>query len=240
MLAGVLIGLAGEKAKPGRLGRIRIRRHPRVRDLRPLVVLGWLGLGLGCLAACGWGLYTSWPSMSAERVVLTLGLFMACLVASKFLEPEPEWSNVGLAGGLIDHPLRLSDDTNRFLRSLEVGLIPGRWMVGGIGDALIWLVMRRYRAGAACAPADGAEGATGGAVASAEEDGAGAGRRDQVDWQLEPAWRCGPGGPRQRQPAAPRASARWDSSCRASIPRTSLIAAKAAPAISRSEASSTT
>ena len=54
-------------------------------------------------------------------------LFIYCLISYKVI-PQSDTSNIGLLGGLIDHPFRYSDDINRFLILLSILLYPGRFI----------------------------------------------------------------------------------------------------------------
>ena len=58
------------------------------------------------------------------------------LFVAYFVNPKPDPSNVGWAGGLIDHPFRWSDDQNRMLLALNVVLLPGRLAVAGVRDVV--------------------------------------------------------------------------------------------------------
>ena len=61
-------------------------------------------------------------------VFISLTFFAAYLVFAYFARPEPDIFNVGLMGGLVDHPFRFSDDFNRFLMACKVMLMPGRFI----------------------------------------------------------------------------------------------------------------
>jgi hypothetical protein len=65
------------------------------------------------------------------------------LVASALVNPEPDADNVGLFGGAMDHPFRISDDVNRTLLLLAVVLAPGKFVVGALADA--WRLGRGRR-----------------------------------------------------------------------------------------------
>lgn len=55
-------------------------------------------------------------------------LFLAAyLVFGLLLDPKPDMSNLGWAGGMIDNPLRYSDDINRSLLMIKIFLFPGRF-----------------------------------------------------------------------------------------------------------------
>jgi len=50
------------------------------------------------------------------------------------VHPEPDTSNMGWLGGLIDHPFRYTDDANRFLLFLLILLFPGRFWSEALVD----------------------------------------------------------------------------------------------------------
>jgi len=54
-------------------------------------------------------------------------IFAYCLLSYKFI-PRPDKSNLGLFGGMIDHPFRYTDDLNRMLIVLLVLMYPGRFI----------------------------------------------------------------------------------------------------------------
>jgi len=62
-----------------------------------------------------WGLYVS--ILAGEIIYLILGFFVRA---------QPDASNAGWLGGLIDNPFRISDDFDRFLFFLKIILLPGR------------------------------------------------------------------------------------------------------------------
>jgi hypothetical protein len=57
-------------------------------------------------------------------LLLLLGAY---LLAGLLLNPKPDMTNIGWAGGIIDNPLRYSDDINRSLLMLKIILFPGRF-----------------------------------------------------------------------------------------------------------------
>lgn len=65
-----------------------------------------------------------------------LGLLAFYLGAAFWLSPEPDADNMGMAGGIIDHPFRYSDDVNRRLLLLRVLLAPGRFVTVSLRDAI--------------------------------------------------------------------------------------------------------
>jgi hypothetical protein len=78
------------------------------------------------------------PLPTFQAVVLLTGLALIYVSVGYFVHPEPDDSNIGLFGGLIDHPLRYSDDINRWLRGFDMLLAPGRMVAEGFLDALMY------------------------------------------------------------------------------------------------------
>ena len=71
---------------------------------------------------------------SAGEMVVWLLLLALYLAIGFSLHPKPEYRNVGLLGGLLDHPFRFTDDLNRFLVFLMVFLWPARFVTQSIRD----------------------------------------------------------------------------------------------------------
>lgn len=95
---------------------------------RWVVVRGLIGLGL-----LGGGAYLA---LTAQRPGQMLALLSLYLMVAFFVRPRPDRSNLGLGGGLIDHPFRWSDDKNRALLFLQAILLPGRYAVTWARDLL--------------------------------------------------------------------------------------------------------
>ena len=62
-----------------------------------------------------------------NMMIFLLILFGYCLLSYKFI-PRPDKSNMGLLGGIIDHPFRYTDDLNRVLILFLVLMYPGRFI----------------------------------------------------------------------------------------------------------------
>lgn len=127
-----------ERRRPGPVGTVDID-HPEPSRLRPvgLVLRGALAGGL-----IGYGAFLA---AGASRPLATLSLLGFYLFVAYFVNPKPDPTNVGWAGGLIDHPFRWSDDKNRLLFALKVLLLPGRFAVTGVRDVV---QLTRQRLGA--------------------------------------------------------------------------------------------
>ena len=78
-----------------------------------------------------------------EHPTLAIGGLFFYLVVAPFVRVRPDYRNVGLVGGLIDHPFRWSDNVNRGLIFAQVVLMPGRFVIGGLRDAVAAWRMRR-------------------------------------------------------------------------------------------------
>ena len=61
-----------------------------------------------------------------KGIMIYLGVMLIYCLISYFVIPKPDYSNIGLLGGLVDHPFRFSDDINRSLIFFMIILYPGR------------------------------------------------------------------------------------------------------------------
>lgn len=89
--------------------------------------------GLVGTSLIGGGVYLAFE---ATRPSAGLGVLAAYLLVAYFVRPRPTTTNIGWAGGLVDHPFRWSDDLNRGLLFLRVLLWPGRFAVSAMRDML--------------------------------------------------------------------------------------------------------
>lgn len=116
-----------ESQNPGSAGSIE-QQNKKPNSLPPptLVVIFFL------IAICFLGIplyMVHFPYHFAERWGLYLGILageIIYLILGFFVKAQPDTSNVGWLGGLIDNPFRISDDFNRFLFFLKIILLPGR------------------------------------------------------------------------------------------------------------------
>nr|WP_315024898.1 hypothetical protein [uncultured Aminipila sp.] len=65
-------------------------------------------------------------SFHIKELLLFIVIMIVYSVAGYFIIPRPDYSNVGLLGGLINNPFRISDNINRMLVFILIILIPGR------------------------------------------------------------------------------------------------------------------
>ena len=77
----------------------------------------------------------SWVFFTQFEVPVTLvsatsfaGLMLVYLGIAWLVRPQPNYNNMGWAGGLINTPFKLSDDLNRMLMQLKIVFWPGRWV----------------------------------------------------------------------------------------------------------------
>lgn len=120
-----------EPRDPRRVGKIEVNppEHdegdPPKKWLIYLVII--LGLFLTTVAIiCA---VKSNPHQEIGRIFFNLCLLAAYLLASHFIRPVPDNTNMGLLGGLVDDPFSYSDNYNRYLATLKGILYPGRIMV---------------------------------------------------------------------------------------------------------------
>ena len=118
-------------AEPGPIGRLHFGLRHRAKPTRGGVI--WRGCaGLAVLGA--WILFMSGQSLDLGGCALAALLTVVYLVASFFVHPAPEASNVGWGGGMFDNPFRFSDGLNRFLFTLRLVLWPGRLVAECLAD----------------------------------------------------------------------------------------------------------
>jgi hypothetical protein len=98
----------------------------------------WLAIIMGLLiaGAGGWALFRN-----GEETLLKLGLLSVYLALSSINLPEPDYSDMGWLGGMMDDPFRLSDNRNRTIVMVNTLFLPGRLVTYTIG-----LISRTARA----------------------------------------------------------------------------------------------
>ena len=110
----------GEKFNPGPVGTVAHDEEdtwqPKSRFLIWLLTL----LGVAILGLLIWGIF------QLENKWQGFLLLLVYLLLSWWLSPQPDRSNMGWAGGIIDHPFRITDDFNRWLFFFALFLVPGK------------------------------------------------------------------------------------------------------------------
>jgi hypothetical protein len=79
-------------------------------------------------------LWLAWPDWL--KACIGLALFAAYCVVAYHVRPHPNHDEIGAAGGLIDNPLRRSDNRNRSLVNLVALLAIGRYVSTGLVDGV--------------------------------------------------------------------------------------------------------
>lgn len=123
-----------ERKNPGKVGTIEKNNQSIKKVSIPILILK---LAISTLMVYGLFYITVLNNLTwINTIIFTAILFIYCLISYKVI-PQPDTSNVGLLGGLIDHAFRYSDDINRFLILLSILLYPGRF----IATTLIQFIM---------------------------------------------------------------------------------------------------
>jgi hypothetical protein len=114
-----------ERKNPGKVGTIESNSEPINRISIPLLIVK---LVIALVILGGLLYITCGNNISVGNVVaFCIIMFLYCLI-SYHVVPKPDTSNVGLLGGLVDHPFKFTDDLNRFLIFLSILLFPGRFI----------------------------------------------------------------------------------------------------------------
>ena len=100
-----LIEWFGEHRNPGPIGQLELGKLPA-----PRLRTRWTYLKDVFAVALAAGIFFC---AQGDAPLLKLALFGVYLLASFFIQVRPDYSNVGWAGGVVDHPFRWSDDANR-------------------------------------------------------------------------------------------------------------------------------
>ena len=93
--------------------------------LRGVIALALVAGALGWIASAS--------SSSSDFTMGALALLTYC-VGGYAVRPQPNYNDVGLLGGLINNPFRISDNINRWLIAVLVVLAPGRFVATSIRD----------------------------------------------------------------------------------------------------------
>lgn len=129
-----LFEIIGESLDPGSTGSVETGmppREPRSRTaviVRGVVALGIVGTVFVTTALVG--------PFASGRVGTVAGVMAVYLLLAYFVRPQPDYDNLGWAGGIFDNPLRYSDDINRLLVFVMVVLWPGRFVSTAIVELL--------------------------------------------------------------------------------------------------------
>ncbi|MGL4736263.1 MAG: hypothetical protein ACRCW2_02300 [Cellulosilyticaceae bacterium] len=81
-----------------------------------------------CIIGLGWVFIQTSSAESIEHIVIFSIFVLIYVLLGYHCMPEPDYSNMGWMGGLMDNPLRISDDFNRLFLALKVLLYPGKFI----------------------------------------------------------------------------------------------------------------
>lgn len=137
-----LLEWLGESYNPGPSGSVELGGGKRPDRSRGAVLVRFV-ISVAVLAV----VYVLILQRTGISIPLVLGLTGGYLLLGYFVHPKPDTSNAGWLGGLVDHPLRYSDDINRFLLSLLVFLLPGRFLAESLVEFCVLVRGPRQRPG---------------------------------------------------------------------------------------------
>lgn len=103
-------------------------RPPCSEEERPQLTMVFLGL-LITVSLVGLEIYllrTLTPTISGRGWAVAAGCTLAYVVLGTIIHPQPDTSDMGYFGGLVDNPFSFRDDANRFLLFLQVILLPAK------------------------------------------------------------------------------------------------------------------
>lgn len=114
-----------ERRNPGNIGDIERNKHPK-EPVSKAVLMIKLILSVAMI----YGLFylTVLQSFHLKNFILFVLILTGYCFISYWYIPRPDVSNMGLFGGLIDHPFKYTDDINRGLLGLYIIMCPGRFI----------------------------------------------------------------------------------------------------------------
>jgi hypothetical protein len=117
----------GEIFDPGPVGNIDSNATPLIQEgtKRIWVILSII-IGFGVLSYLIWAVFTSDSRLTFSAVLIIY------LLISYVFTPNPDSSNMGWFGGLMNNPFRISDNFNRFLLFAYILMLPGKLIVFAI------------------------------------------------------------------------------------------------------------
>jgi len=130
-----LLEWLGESYNPGSIGGIEIGGRPRERSR--FAVVACFVVAAALLTGWAYVVLFVWQVRSWEWLAINAGATLVYLLVGYFIHPAPDTENLGMLGGLFDHPFRYSDDLNRHLLFLLIILWPGRFIAESIVDTFV-------------------------------------------------------------------------------------------------------
>ena len=117
-----LLEWLGERESPGPTGLLQYGARERPQRSRAAILIR-LVLAAAVLSAWLSFVIVKLAEMRLEPAAWWVGGTFAYLLAGYHIHPEPNSENLGWWGGVIDHPLRWSDDVNRLLLFASIVLL---------------------------------------------------------------------------------------------------------------------
>lgn len=114
-----------ERRNPGKVGDIQ-RNYQLIEPASIVVTIIKLIISIAMI----YGIFYITVMQSFNLInllIFALVLTGYCIVSYIYI-PRPDTSNMGLFGGLIDHPFKFTDDINRGLFGLYIAMYPGRFI----------------------------------------------------------------------------------------------------------------
>jgi hypothetical protein len=114
----------GESLNPGPVGGVDLGAEPLFwRPIKKGWAIFFMIIGFAVLG------FFIWAIFKADSILWATQLVVFYLLIAYFITPRPDTSNVGWFGGLVNNPLRISDDANRLAVFLYLFLLPGKLIV---------------------------------------------------------------------------------------------------------------
>ncbi|MFY7899162.1 MAG: hypothetical protein ACOVNY_03185 [Chitinophagaceae bacterium] len=128
-----------ERRKPNAMGKISV---DNLDDFQKDIPLFWqIIIVLFGFAGIGWFFWITIVENEIMQSWKAIVVFAVYLLIARYIKSKPNMRNMGLFGGLINHPFRYSDNINRMLFLLEAILFPGKIMVAAL--QIVWKFLKR-------------------------------------------------------------------------------------------------
>jgi membrane protease YdiL (CAAX protease family) len=129
-----------ERRNPGKVGHID-KNNQSLKQISKKMLLFKIIITFLSLGALIY--YTILDDINLSKAVTFIVILVIYCVISFYIIPRPDTSNLGLLGGIFDHPFRYTDDLNRILIVLYIILIPGRFIATTILQTIALLKKKK-------------------------------------------------------------------------------------------------
>lgn len=120
-----LFEIIGERYNPGTYGNITSSNSSETNFNKTTLIIRTIA-SLGIIVGL-YILFYGW-TFSSKQIFIYLIIISLYSLVGYFIVPKPDYNNMGLFGGFIDHPFRYSDDFNRSLFFVMIFLFPGKFI----------------------------------------------------------------------------------------------------------------